>query len=53
MIKKVYFTEGSPFIKDEGMEYQYGVLNDIQDHAKNENGHLLFLQNLGSIYPFL
>ena len=53
MIKKVYFTEGSPFIKDEGMEYQYSVLNDIQDHAKNENGHLLFLQNLGPIYPFL
>ena len=53
MTKSVFFFEGSPFINDEGMEYQYEVLNDIQDHAKNENGHLLILQNLKSIYPFL
>ena len=53
MIKSVFLFEGSPFINDEGMEYQYRVLNEIQDHAKNENGHILFLQNLNSIYPFL
>ena len=51
--KKVYFIEGSPFVEDEGMEYQYNVLNEIMDHAKNENGHLLILHNLDSIYPFL
>ena len=53
MIKNVFLFEGSPFINDEGTEYQYRVLNDIQEHAKNENGDILFLQNLNSVYPFL
>ena len=53
MIKYVFLFEGSPFINDEGMEYQYRMLNDIQEHAKNENGDILFLKNLNSIYPFL
>ena len=53
MIKNVFLYEGSPFINDEGMEYQYRMINEIQEHAKNENGDILFLQNLNSIYPFL
>ena len=53
MVKNVFLMEGSPFVNDENMEYQYRVINDIQEHAKNENGHILFLQNLNSIYPFL
>ena len=51
--KNVIFYEGSPFIGDEDMEYQYSKLNDVQDQAKNPNGNLLILQNLNSIYPFL
>ena len=51
--KKVYLITGSSFINDQKMEYQYRVLNDIQEHAKDEKGHILLLQNLNSIYPFL
>jgi hypothetical protein len=53
MIKQVDLIEGSTFINDENMEYQYRILNEIQECAKNEKGHILFLQNLNSIYPFL
>ena len=52
MVKEnVPFEEGSPFENDEGMEYQYRKLNDIQEYAKKNN--LLFLQNLKQIYPYL
>jgi len=53
MIKSVFLMERSPFINDENMEYQDRVINDIQEYAKNENGHILFFKNLNSIYFFL
>jgi len=43
MIKRVSLFEGSLFVNDEGMEYQYRLLNDIQEYAKKEDGHILFL----------
>ena len=51
--KELYFLEGSPFINDQGSEYQYRKLNEIQELAKDERGNLLVLQNLKSVYPFL
>jgi hypothetical protein len=53
MIKSVFLMERSPFINDENMEYQDKLINDIQEHAKNENGHILFFKNLSSIYFYL
>ena len=52
LVKSVNMKEGSPFLYDENMEYQYSVLSDIEGHAKNEN-NILFLQNLDHIYPYL
>ena len=43
MIKRVSLFEGSLFVNDEGMAYQYRLLNDIQEYAKKEDGHILFL----------
>ena len=44
MSKNVFFLEGSPFPEDQGMKYQYRILNEIPKHIKN--GDLLILQNL-------
>ncbi len=41
--KRGDFFEGSTFINDDNMEFLYSGLNDIQDHAKNQNGDLLIL----------
>ena len=49
--KKIYFYEGSPFIDDHNTEYQFKMINNIQEHAGKE--HLIILQNLNQIYAFL
>ena len=43
--------EGSPFPDDIGLQYQYRLLNIIQEHMKKNN--LLIVQNLNLIFPFL
>ena len=50
---KISLEEGSPFINDKDTEYQYRVLNNIQDYARKEGGHILFLEKLDHIYPSL
>lgn len=49
--KTIYFFEGSPFVNDNSNEYQYKIINQIQEHA--EKNDLLILQNLKQIYAFL
>jgi hypothetical protein len=48
---KIFFYEGSPFVNDNSNEYQFKVINQIQEHA--ENGDFLILHNLNQIYAFL
>ena len=47
----IYFYEGSPFSNDNNNEYQFKIINKIQEHA--ENGDIIILHNLYQIYPFL
>ena len=49
--KQIFFHEGSPFINDNNNEYQFKMINQIQNHAGKE--HLIILQNLNQIYAFL
>ena len=49
--KIIYFYEGSPFVNDNSNEYQFKIINQIQEHA--ENGDFLILHNLNQIYAFL
>ena len=49
--KQIDKLEGSPFPNDNNNEYQFKVINNIQEYA--EKDHLLILQNLKQIYPFL
>jgi len=49
--KKIYFYEGSPFVNDNSNEYQFKIINQIQEHA--ENGDFLILHNLNQVYAFL
>ena len=49
--KNTFFFEGSPFVNDNNEEYQFKIINQIQEQA--ENDHLLILQNLNQIYAFL
>ena len=49
--KGVFTLEGSPFPDDIGLQYQYRLLNIIQEHMKKNN--LLIVQNLNLIFPFL
>ena len=48
---KTIFYEGSPFINDNGVEYQSKMISLIQDNAGKD--YLIVLQNLNQIYPFL
>ena len=47
----IKFYEGSPFANDNDNEYQFKMINLVQDSATQ--GHLLVLQNLDQIYAFL
>ena len=49
--KTIYFYEGSPFENDNDNEYQFRVINKIQEHA--ERGDIIILQNLNQVYAFL
>ena len=49
--KFVYFYEGSPFLNDNNHEYQFKIINQIQEHA--EKGDIIILHNLKQIYAFL
>jgi len=49
--KFVYFYEGSPFLNDNNHEYQFKIINQIQEHA--EKGDIIILHNLNQIYAFL
>ena len=49
--KTIYFYEGSPFENDNNNEYQFKIINKIQEHA--ENGDIIILQNLSQVYAFL
>ena len=49
--KTIYFYEGSPFENDNNNEYQFKIINKIQEHA--ENGDIIILQNLNQVYAFL
>ena len=50
--RKIYFFEGSPFENDNNNEYQSKIINQIQEHAENEHGHYVILQNLNQVYAF-
>ena len=50
-VKKDFFIEGSQFPNDNTNEYQFKKISQIQEHA--EEDHLLMLENLEQIYPFL
>ena len=49
--KYIYFYEGSPFVNDNNNEYQFKIINKIQEHG--ENGDIIILHNLNQIYAFL
>ena len=49
--KNIYFYEGSPFSNDNNKEYQFKVINQIQEHS--ENDHILILKDLEQVYAFL
>ncbi len=49
--KNIYFYEGSPFPNDNNNEYQFKIINKIQEHG--ENGDIIILHNLNQIYAFL
>ncbi len=49
--KNIYFYEGSPFPNDNNKEYQFKIINKIQEHA--ENGDIIMLHNLNQVYAFL
>ena len=49
--KKIFLYEGSPFIDDNSKDYQFKIISKIQQHA--EENHILILQNLNHVYPFL
>ena len=49
--EKISFYEGSPFINDNNNEYQFKMINIIQEHALQ--GDVIILQNLEQIYAFL
>ena len=49
--KTIYFYEGSPFANDNNNEYQFKIINKIQENA--ENGDIIILHNLNQIYAFL
>ena len=49
--KTIYFYEGSPFPNDNNNEYQFKIINKIQEHG--ENGDIIILHNLNQVYAFL
>ena len=49
--KDINFYEGSPFVNDLSKDYQFKIINKIQEHAGN--GDKIILQNLNQVYPFL
>ena len=49
--KTIYFYEGSPFENDNNNEYQFKIINKIQEHA--ESGDTVILHNLNQVYAFL
>ena len=49
--KIIYFYEGSPFPNDNNREYQFKIINKIQEHG--ENGDIIILHNLNQVYAFL
>ena len=49
--KTIYFYEGSPFVNDNNNEYQFKIINKIQEHA--ENGDIIILHNLNQVHAFL
>ena len=49
--KFIYFYEGSPFPNDNNEEYQFKIINKIQEHG--ENGDIIILHNLKQVYAFL
>ena len=49
--EKISFYEGSPFANDINNEYQFKMINIIQEHALQ--GDVIILQNLEQIYAFL
>jgi len=49
--KFIYFYEGSPFLNDNNEEYQFKIINKIQEHG--ENGDIIILYNLKQVYAFL
>lgn len=49
--KVIYFYEGSPFSNDNNNEYQFKIINKIQEHG--ENGDIIILHNLNQVYAFL
>ena len=49
--KAIYFYEGSPFPNDNNREYQFKIINKIQEHG--ENGDIIILHNLNQVYAFL
>ena len=48
--KTIYFYEGSPFVNDNNNEYQFKIINKIQEHA--ENGDIIILHNLNQVHAF-
>ena len=49
--EKIKFYEGSPFINDNDNEYQFKMLNILQNHTSN--GDIIIYQNLEQIYAYL
>ena len=49
--KEIFIFQGSPFVDDNSNEYQFKIISQIQEHA--EKDHILMLQNIDQVYPFL
>ena len=50
-IKSIVLYDGSPFVDDNNKEYRFGIINKIQEDAKEDK--LIIIENLNQIHPFL
>ena len=48
---EIIIYEGSPFGEDNNKEYRYGIINQIQNDAKDEK--IILIENLDQIHAFL
>ena len=50
-LKDIIIYEGSPFGEDNNKEYRYGIINQIQNDAKDPK--IILIENLDQIHAFL